>query len=348
MCEDVRDTSELGKAGNTDSGAEVVSEDKEGGSRGLEEAVVGETIEDGSHGVLTDTEIKVLSGVGLVETGTPVSTIVDVVTARSVKVGRTGDVIGDKLGDLLDDLVTGDTSGLSVFLVHFGNRLDHLFSGHDIVCDGILKLLGKVRVSLGPGLVSGLPLVVGGLVLLLDTLEEIAGAFRDVPLLSLGKADIELGLVNVGDTSLSVGGVGTLGLLHTLTDDGVALDELGLAIVGGLGRGDGGLNGIKVMAVNVIGLPAVGLVTLDDVLGLGVLGHLVEGDLVGVVKDDEVVKLLVGSKGGGLGGNTLLEAAVSCQGEDVVVEDLVVVGVVDALGHLLRGGDTNSVGDALS
>ena len=102
------------------------------------------------------------------------------------------------------------------------------------------------------------------------------------------------------------------------------------------------------MAVDVIDLPSVGLVTLEDVLGLGVLGHLVEGDLVGVVEDDEVVELLVGGEGGGLGGDTLLEATVTGEGEDVVVEDLVVVGVVDGLGHLLGGGETDGVGNTLS
>ena len=346
--EDVRDAAELGEAGNTDGGAEVVSEDKEGGAGGLEEAVVGETVEDGAHGVLADTEVEVLSGIGLVEAGTVVAAVVDVVAARAVEIGGSRDVLGNDLGDLLDDLVSGDTGGLGGIDVHIGDGLDHLVGGHDVVGDGVLELLGEVGVGLGPGLVGGLPLVVGGLVLLLDALEEVAGALGDVPLLTLGEANVELGLVDVRDAGLTVSGVGALGLLHTLTDDGVALDELGLAIVGGLGGGDGGLNGIKVVAVDVVDLPSVGLVTLEDVLGLGVLGHLVEGDLVGVVEDDEVVELLMGGEGGGLGGDTLLEASVTGEGEDVVVEDLVVVGVVDALGHLLGGGETDGVGDTLS
>mmetsp|Transcript_10183 Transcript_10183/g.28581 ORF Transcript_10183/g.28581 Transcript_10183/m.28581 type:complete len:741 (+) Transcript_10183:131-2353(+) len=348
MGEDVRDAAELGEAGNTDGGAEVVGEDKEGGAGGPEESVVGEAVEDGAHGVLADTEVEVLSGVGLVEAGAVVAAVVDVVAARAVEIGRSRDVLGNELGDLLNDLVAGDTGGLGVLLVHVGDLLDHVLGRHDVVGDGILELLGKVGVGLGPGLVGGLPLVVARLVLLLDALEEVAGALGDVPLLALGKADVDLGLVNVGDAGLTVSGVGALGLLHTLTDDGVALDELGLAIVGGLGGGDGGLNGIEVMAIDVIGLPSVSIVTLDDVLGLSVLGHLVEGDLVGVVEDDEVVELLVGGEGGGLGGDTLLEAAITGEGVDVVVEDLVVVGVVDSLSHLLGGGDTDGVGDALS
>mmetsp|Transcript_59790 Transcript_59790/g.177195 ORF Transcript_59790/g.177195 Transcript_59790/m.177195 type:complete len:630 (+) Transcript_59790:400-2289(+) len=338
-------TVELGEASNTDSGAEVVSEDKEGRSRDLEEAVVCEAVKDGSHGVLADTEVEVLSGVGLVEANTPVSALVDVVAARAVEVGGPRHVLGHELGDLLDGLVARHTGSLGTLLVGLRDGLDHLLSGHDIVIDSIIELLGELRVGLGPGLESLLPGIVGGLVLLLDTREEVAGALRHVPLLALRDANVDLGLVNVRDAGLSVSSVGALSLLHALSDDGVALDELGLAIVRRLSSGDGGSDGVEVVAVNVIDLPAVGLVTLEDVLGLSVLSHLVEGHLVGIVEDDEVVKLLVGSEGGRLGGDTLLEAAITGKGEDVVVEDLVVVSVVDGLSHLLGGGETSGVGN---
>jgi hypothetical protein len=114
--EDVRDASELGKTSDTDSRAEVVSEDKEGRSGDLEEAVVGEAVHDGAHGMLTDTEVKILSGVRLVKASAPVSTVVDVVAARSVEVGRAGNVVGNKLGNLLeiDDLNVEDAEATRV------------------------------------------------------------------------------------------------------------------------------------------------------------------------------------------------------------------------------------------
>ena len=111
---------------------------------------------------------------------------------------------------------------------------------------------------------------------------------------------------------------------------------------------DGVLDGIKVVSVNFVGFPSVGFVSLDDVFGLGVFGHLVKGDFVGIVQDNEVVKLLVGGEGGGCGGDTLLEATISGKSVDVVVEDLVVIGVVGGGGHLFGGGHTNGVGDSLS
>ena len=348
MGEDVRDASELGKTSDTDSRAEVVSEDKEGRSGDLEEAVVGEAVHDGAHGMLTDTEVKILSGVRLVKASAPVSTVVDVVAARSVEVGRAGNVVGNKLGNLLDDLVAGNAGSFGILNVEVIDLLDHFLGGHDVISDSVLELLGKVAISIGPGLVGGLPLVVGSLVLLLNTLEEVTGFLRDVPLLTLGDANIDLGFVNVRDAGLSVGSVGALCLLHALADDGVALDELRLAVVGSLSSGDGGLDGLEVVAINIVSLPPVGLVTLDDILRLGVLSHLVKGDLVGIVKDDKVIKLLVSGEAGGLGGDTLLEAAIAGEGVDVVVEDGVVIGVVDAPSHLGRGGKADSIGDTLS
>mmetsp|Transcript_52038 Transcript_52038/g.125585 ORF Transcript_52038/g.125585 Transcript_52038/m.125585 type:complete len:636 (-) Transcript_52038:69-1976(-) len=345
--EDVRDTVQLRKSGDTDSGAEVVDEDQEGRSRDLEKTVESESVHDGTHGVFTDTEVKVLSGVRLVEASTEVSTIVDVVTGRSVKIGRSRNVVRDELGDFLDDLVSRNTCGLGG-VSHGRDGGSHFTGAHGLVLDSVLELLGKLGVGLLPCREGGLPRVVCGLVLLLDVTEEVTSSLRDIPLLTVGKADVLLGLVDVGDTSLTVSSVGTLGLLHTLSDDGVALDELGLSVVTGLGGSDGFLNGIKVMSVNFIDLPAVCFVPLQDVLGLCVLCHLVKGDLVGVVHNDQVVELLVGGEGSGLGGDTLLEATVTRKSKDVVVEDLVVVGVVDSGGHLLRGGHTDSVGDTLS
>mmetsp|Transcript_830 Transcript_830/g.1761 ORF Transcript_830/g.1761 Transcript_830/m.1761 type:complete len:573 (+) Transcript_830:660-2378(+) len=344
---DVGNSSQLGKGGNTDGGSEVVNENQESGSGDLEESVEGESVHDGSHGVFADTEVQVLSGVSLVEARSEVSSLVDVVTSRSVKIGRSGDVVGDKAGDLLDDLVSGDTGGFG-FRSHGSNFLDHILSRHGVVGNSVFQLLGKIRVGLLPSGVGALPFVVGVLVLLLDITEEVTSSFGDEPLLTFREADVLLGVVNVWDTGFSVSGVGSLGFFHTLSDDGVALDELGLSVVGGLGGGNGFLDGIEVMSVDVIGLPSVGFVSHQDIFGLGVFGHLVQSDFVGVIQDNKVVELLVGGESSGFGGNSLLEATISGKSVDVVVKDLVVISVVDGGSHLLGGGHTDSVGDTLS
>merc|ERR1719343_565077 len=193
-----------------------------------------------------------------------------------------------------------------------------------------------------------MPFVVGGLVFLLHIVEEVTSSLGDVPLLTFRKSDVLLRGINVWDTGFSVGGVGSLGFFHTLTDDGVAFDELRLSILGGLGGGNGLFDGIEVVSVDVIDFPSVRFVSLQDILGLGVFGHLVKGDFVGIVEDDEVVELFVGGKSGGFGRNTLLEATISGKSVDVVVEDLVLFGVVDGGGHLLGSGHTDGVRHTLS
>mmetsp|Transcript_30080 Transcript_30080/g.64466 ORF Transcript_30080/g.64466 Transcript_30080/m.64466 type:complete len:528 (-) Transcript_30080:46-1629(-) len=344
---DVRDGSQLGEGGDTDGRSEVIDEDQEGGSGDLEKSVEGESVHDGSHSVLTNSEVQVLSSVGLVKTGSEVSSFVDVVTGGSVKIGRSRNVVGYETRDLLDDLVSGDTGGFGIF-AHGVDFLNHLFGRHGVVGNGVLQLLGEVGVGFLPGSVGGLPFVVSVLVLLLDIAEEVTSSFGNEPLLTFRESNVLLGSVNVWDTGFSVSSVGSLGFFHTLSDDGVALDELRLSVVVGLGSGDGFLDGIKIVSVNVEGFPSVSFVTLEDVLGLGVFGHLVKSDFVGIVKDDEVIELFVGSECGGFCGNTLLEATISGKSVDVVVEDLVVIGVVGGSSHLFGGGHTDGIGDTLS
>mmetsp|Transcript_27668 Transcript_27668/g.42572 ORF Transcript_27668/g.42572 Transcript_27668/m.42572 type:complete len:434 (+) Transcript_27668:658-1959(+) len=344
---DPRDTVEFGKSSNTDGWAEVVNENSEGRSRSLEESVVAESVKDGSHSVFADSEVKVLSSVGLVQSRSEVSSVVDVVTGRSVEISRSRDVVWNNLGDFVDGLHSRNTGSFRGG-VHLWDSLDHFFGGHDIVFDGIGELLGEFWVGFGPGCVGLLPFVVGFNVLCLDIGEVVAGSFGYVPFFSFWDSHADLCLVNVWDTGFSVSSVGSLGFFHSLSDNGVALDELWLSVVVGLGSRDGSLDCFEVVSINVEGFPSVSFVTSNDVFGLSVFSHLVEGDFVSIVKNDEVVKLLVSSEASGFSGDSLLEASISSKGEDVVVEDGVVFGVVNSFSHLFGGSETNSVGNTLT
>src|SRR5690606_41144056 len=66
-------------------------------------------------------------------------------------------------------------------------------------------------------------------------------------------------------------------------------------------------------------VPAEGLEALGVIAALRLVGHGVEGDVVGVVNEDEVVQLLVGGKGDGLKGDAFLHAAVTAESDHVVV-----------------------------
>ena len=93
-----------------------------------------------------------------------------------------------------------------------------------------------------------------------------------------------------------MGSVGVLGLLHSLSNDDVALAELGLDVVGSLDGSDCHLNDSNIVSVDVVRLKSNGILTLNGVLGLGVFGHLVYCDLFRIVEDDEGIKFLVSVK----------------------------------------------------
>lgn len=65
-------------------------------------------------------------------------------------------------------------------------------------------------------------------------------------------------------------------------------------------------NGSEVMTVDGDHIPAVGKVSCAHILRHGEFGHLVEGHVIRVVHDDEIVELLVGREGGCLRTDTLL------------------------------------------
>ena len=70
-----------------------------------------------------------------------------------------------------------------------------------------------------------------------------------------------------------MGSVGALGLLHSISDAGVALNEVGLATVGDLLGGSNGLpNNSNIVSIDLVCLEFNDILTLNDVLGLGVFG----------------------------------------------------------------------------
>ena len=67
---------------------------------------------------------------------------------------------------------------------------------------------------------------------------------------------------------------------------------------------------------DALDVPAVRLVPLDRVLGDGRLGVALDRDVVVVPQQDQVAELLVAGQRGRLGGDALLEAAVTGDGVD--------------------------------
>jgi len=102
------------------------------------------------------------------------------------------------------------------------------------------------------------------------------------------------------------------------------------------------------MAVDHLDMPAVCGVTGADILALADIQHRVQGDVVGIKENDQVIESQMTCERGGFTGNTLLQAAVTAQGDDVVVEDGVLGSVEPRGGHLLRHGIADGIGDSLT
>ena len=72
--------------------------------------------------------------------------------------------------------------------------------------------------------------------------------------------------------------------------------------------------------VHLLHVPAVGLIPRTDILGLGDVGVVLDGDLVVVVQDDQVAELLVAAERGDLVADALLHVPVRDEAVDEVVE----------------------------
>ena len=77
------------------------------------------------------------------------------------------------------------------------------------------------------------------------------------------------------------------------------------------------------MTTDALGVPAHSLKACGSVFTLRFYRHRIEGDIVGIVEQDQVVELEVSGKGGCLAGHALLQAPVPGECEYVVVKNCV-------------------------
>lgn len=334
----------------TDGTSSVRDEVQEGTGVGQDGAVGSETVEDGTHGVLTDA-ISNISAAVVAETGRlglEVDGILPPGQVGASQIGGTTKQLGDGLVDLLE------------------NSLGQLSRGDGGVggaVDGevLLPALGEVA-SLSSSEVSGLgrelllvlgeelvPLLLSGGTLGRVLAIEVVDLLGDDEALLGVEAELLLELLDV--VSLEGRAVDTVGALvqGAETNGGLELDKGGL-VSDGLGLLDGSLNGLEVVVTVLDGedLPTVGLVSLGDILSKGDGSVTVNGDLVVVPDGDQVAELEVASERAGLARDTLHQAAIAEEDVGVVVDEVETGLVEDSSGVSLGNGQTNSVGDALT
>ncbi|CAM5603399.1 hypothetical protein SBADM41S_10138 [Streptomyces badius] len=186
---------------------------------------------------------------------------------------------------------------------------------------------GALGVGGAPRLVAGLPGAVGGG----PALDDRAGVLQYVVL------DGEVGvrveaeqLLGGGDLVVAErGAVGLAGVLlggRGPADDRTEQDQGGSAALALRGL-DGGEQGVDVLdvitgpgEVDRLDVPAVRGVAGGDVLAEGDVGVVLDGDVVGVVEDDQVAQFLVPGQRTGLGRHALHQIAVGGDDVHMVVE----------------------------
>ena len=146
-------------------------------------------------------------------------------------------------------------------------------------------------------------------------------------------------------------GAGVLLVGRGPADDRLQHDDRGAAGLR-LGGGERGVDRGEVLAVvDVLDVPAVGLVALADVLGEGDVRVVLDGDPVVVVDEDEVAQLLGAGQRGGLAADALLQVAVGGERPDGVVEQALALGGVGVEQAALAAGGhghADGVADALA
>ncbi|SII80433.1 Uncharacterised protein [Mycobacteroides abscessus subsp. abscessus] len=316
--EDVRQLLERGQAHGWSL---VVAEDEEGAVVRAGAAVEGDAVADEPGGELADAEVDVASvgvageGVGRPVLGQEARIVLDEGVVRSGEVGRTAPEFGHPCGDRVEDLAGG------------GAGRDPLLVG---VEDGEVRVealgqaaggqaLEELR-ALGVGVLPLFELLIPGQVCLASALPggtrvlEHFGGDREL-LIGVEAEDL-LGRPHlVLAEGRAMGGPSVLGVRGRPRDDRREADE-GRARIGLRGL-DGRVEGVDVLGVltaggevDVLDVPAVGLVAGCGVLAEGDGRVVLDGDAVVVPDDEEVRELLGAGQRRGLTGNALLHVPV--------------------------------------
>ena len=334
---------QLGQRGEADRRADVIGEDAEGRTAGAEDTVVGDAVADRAHGVLADAEPDITAERVL---GGEIALAGEIVFRGTEEIGAAGEELRHGLGHVIDHLAARRAG--SVLVV--GRERGDLFAeiGRHGGGDAIGEFLGEIRVRLRPCVVGRLPCgEVRGLHGL--ALREEGFRFLGYEEMLIGrKAESGTGRLDEFRAAFAVRFCGSGHFRDAFPDESLGDDHLRLAVVGCLHVGDGFRDQREVMAIDFHCVPALRFEVLLRALALGDVRHRVEGDIVAVIDEDEVVEAVVAGEGDRLFCDTFLEAAVAMEGDDVVVEKGILGGVEFRGGAFPGNGEADGVGNALS
>lgn len=236
---------------------------------------------------------------------------------RARQIGGTSDELGDFVEDLGEDSFGQFSRGdgrvgraiyWEVLLPSLGEVT--LLAADEVVVLGLV-LLGVLGEQLVPLLLLGSTLsgnLVADVVDLLGNDEALLGV----------EAESLLQLLNI--ISLEGSTVDTVGALElgAETNGRFELDE-GRLVLDLLGLLDGGRDLFKVV-ITILdgeGVPAVGLIALENIFGEGDIGVAVDGDMVVIPDGNQVTELEMASEGAGLARHSLLETTVAQKADKI-------------------------------
>ena len=329
--------------GQPDRALHVVREDQEAGAVGAE-ARQREAVDDRAHRVLANAEVQVAPAVvpGLDAVGA-----LDQRQRRGREVGGSADEVGqpgrDPLQHLLPRLAGGDHAGVGPLLRRVGAEAVGQAVGEEALEFG--RLDGEVRAEGGERLVPLRLLLTPALDRAAEVLQRLLGNEEGL------EAGIAVDLLGQPDLLLaerrSVRAVGVL-LVRRAGRDVRADDDQAGAVLDLLGDAQRLLQAVEPdVLVEVLHVPAVGLVAGADVLGEGELRVALDRDVVVVVEPDQPAEPEMAGDRGRLGGDPLLHVAVRSDEVGEVVDGLVVAEVEAGGQHALAERHPDRRGDPL-
>ena len=321
----------------------VIGEHQKGRDAGAENSVVSDAVGDRRHAVFADAEADIASTtVGRIE----VRRAVDEVERRAVEIGATTDQQREFVRDRLENVAAGracatefDVGGEERgFLQQVRRARSHR---------GRVEERRFFRISRTPSLEGLLPLVGSADEASFVIGEISADVVADVEMI---RRQTERGAGRLGEfrPTLAVAFGGALDFGDAFADDRLRDDELRFFGLGFFGLVVGLQDRSEIVAVDGLHVPADRLEALCGVFALRLIRHRVEGDVVGVVDENQVIELLVAGERDRLHRDAFLHAAVAGETHDVIIKNRVLGGVETRGRHLAGHRHADGVTDALA
>lgn len=268
------DDANVRESGQADGARGVRDEVEESTTGGDDGTVGGETVHDSGHGMLTHTVADVATSpvTDAILWRLEVDGVLPAGVVGASQVSRAGHKLGNGIVDLLEDSLgqlAGGDSGVSRLV------------GWQVLLPALRQLAGQTahqvsmlfRVRSSVLLEEVVPLLLLGSTLGRVLAVEVVDLLGDdEALLRVETEELldALGVVRLQGVTVHTAGTLQLG---TVANGGGQLDD-GRLVLDGLAPADRGLDAVKVVVtvLDPLGVPAVGLETLHDILGEGALG----------------------------------------------------------------------------